>query len=189
MQAESGAASGRGLQPVSSQEFTRALAQHASSVCVITTCHDRQRFGLTATAVSAVCATPPRLLVCVNQSGVTHAKIAASHRFCVNVIAEDQEQIAKRFAGMAGKDVDRFAAGEWCELATGSPALAEAAAAIDCQVVAQLDQFSHSIFIGEVVASAVRPGKDPLLYAARRFRSLRKVFAADPAGDLESLHF
>jgi flavin reductase (DIM6/NTAB) family NADH-FMN oxidoreductase RutF len=178
-----------GCRPVASQDFARALAQHASSVCVITTCHDGQRFGLTATAVSAVCAAPPRLLVCVNTAGVTHARIAASRRFCVNVLAEDQERIAKCFAGMAGKDVDRFALGEWQQLATESPALAEAAAAIDCHVVAQLDQFSHSIFIGEVIAVAVRPGKDPLLYAARRFRSLRKVFAADIAGDLETLHF
>ena len=178
-----------GLQPVGSQEFAAAMGRHASSVCVITTCHAQQRFGLTATAVSSVCASPPRLLVCINKSGITHAKIAESGRFCVNVVSENQERLAKSFAGMMGKDLDRFALGSWYDLATGSPALMEASAAIDCSVVEQLDQFSHSIFIGEVVGVAAHPGKDPLLYAARRFRHLRKVLAADVTNDLEFLHF
>jgi flavin reductase (DIM6/NTAB) family NADH-FMN oxidoreductase RutF len=181
--------SGPGLQPVGSQEFVQAMGQHASSVCVITTRVGQQRYGLTATAVSSVCTSPPRLLVCVNKSGSTHAKIAEAGRFCVNVISEDQEQIAKCFAGIMGNDLDRFSFGNWHDLATGSPALLDAASAIDCTLVHQIDQFSHSIFIGEVVAVSLRPGKDALLYAARRFRYLRKTVSTEGMGDLESLYF
>jgi len=45
-------------QPVSVPEFVQAMGQHVSSVCVITANCDGERFGLTATAVSSVCANP-----------------------------------------------------------------------------------------------------------------------------------
>lgn len=175
------------MQPVSTQQFIEAMGQHVSSVCVITTSDAEQRYGLTATAVSSVCASPPRLLICVNKTGVTQEKIMAARRFCVNILTEEQEQIAKGFAGMLGKDFDRFSVGTWYTLVTGSPALRGASASIDCKVVDHLDQHSHSIFIGEVVAVATRSANDALLYGARRFRALRKIFGADASGDLETL--
>ena len=183
------AASACQFQRVGAQQFVQAMGQHVSSVCVITTAHAEQRYGLTATAVSSVCALPPRLLVCVNKGGATQEKIVAARRFCVNVVTEDQEHIAKAFAGMMGKDFDKFSLGIWYGLATGSPALQEACASIDCELVDNFDQHSHSMFVGEVVGVATQPGKDALLYGARRFRTLRKTFSADTTGDLEMLHF
>jgi flavin reductase (DIM6/NTAB) family NADH-FMN oxidoreductase RutF len=182
-------ASAREWQPVSTQQFAQAMGQHVSSVCVITTSHADQRYGLTATAVSSVCASPPRLLVCVNKTSATQEKIMAAGRFCVNVVTEEQEHIAKGFAGMMGKDFDKFSLGTWYALATGSPALREASASIDCRLVDHFDQYSHSIFFGEVVDVATQSGKEALLYGGRRFRALRRTFSADPTRDLEALHF
>lgn len=175
--------------PVATAEFIAAMGQNVSPVCVITTAHEGSRTGLTATAVSSLCADPPRLLVCVNRSGASHAMITASGRFCVNVLAEEQGQIARLFAGMSGKDADRFAAGEWHRLVTGAPALAGATAAFDCELAATVDQFSHTIFIGEVVAVTTSQNRDPLLYGARRFRTLRKVVTTPEHAPLENLHF
>jgi len=84
------------LKAVSPGEYTQAMGQHVSSVCVITTAIDQQRYGLTATAVSSVCAQPPRLLACVNKSSFTHANIAKAGCFCVNVLSETQDVVAKR---------------------------------------------------------------------------------------------
>lgn len=182
-------AGARELQPVTTQQFVEAMGQHVASVCVITTFHAGERYGLTATAVSSVCAAPPRLLVCVNKTGVTGEKIMAAGQFCVNVATEEQEHIAKAFAGMMGKDFDKFSLGAWDVLATGSPALQGASASIDCKLVDHLDQHSHSIFIGEVVGVATLSGKDALLYGGRRFRAVRKLFSTDATGDLETLHF
>ena len=120
---------------VAPSDYVGAIAQHVSSVCVITTEHEGQRYGLTATAVSSVTADPPRLLVCVNKSGMTHEKILSAGHFCVNVLAEEQDRVAMVFAGMGGKDVDRFAVGEWTTLATGSPALEGASAVFDLSLI------------------------------------------------------
>lgn len=172
-----------------SSDFVAAMGQHVSSVCVITTSHENQRYGLTATAVSSVCASPPRLLVCVNKNGVSHEKIAASGVFGVNVLAETQDVVAKAFAGMLGKDKDRFSVGEWYTLQTASPVLQKAAAVFDCRVAETIDQFTHTIFIGEVLAATSRVGEDTLLYGAKRFRTLRKAITTTLEEGVESLHF
>lgn len=177
------------IAPAATADFVQAMGQHVASVCVITTCHEGKRFGLTATAVSSVCANPPRLLVCVNKSGFTYEKIVAAQHFGVNVLADTQEKIGKSFAGMLGRDFDRFSIGHWQEGAAGSPLLQGASAVFDCAVVEMLDQFSHSIFIGEVKQATAGVGLDALVYGARRFRSLRKIMAAAMPDDMESLHF
>lgn len=172
---------------VAPADYVGAISQHVSSVCVITTEHEGQRFGLTATAVSSVTADPPRLLVCVNKSGQTHEKIGTAGRFAVNVLAEDQDRVAMIFAGMGGREVDRFATGDWGVLQSGAPVLQGASAVFDCRLVETILQSSHSIFIGEVVASAHRSGADTLLYGARKFRQLRKLFVGPNGGAEEWL--
>ena len=173
----------------SSSDFIAAMGQHVSSVCVITASIDDQRFGLTATAMTSVCASPPRLLVCVNKSGISHEKIQAAGTFCVNVLSETQDIVGKAFAGMLGKDKDRFGLGEWYRLQTGAPALKNAAAVFDCRIAETVDQFSHTIFIGEVLAASSGANMDALLYGAKRFRTLRKAIASPSEAITESLHF
>lgn len=172
------------LPPVPAAEYVAAAAQHVSSVCVITTSLDGVRYGLTATAVASVCAEPARLLICVNKSGKTHEKIIRAGRFCVNVLTEAQDSVAMTFAGMG--DADRFALGEWIALATGAPALVSAAASFDCRLASISDQSTHSVLFGDVLAVRRRAGEDTLLYGARRYRQLRKVFTV-LAGDDEYL--
>jgi flavin reductase (DIM6/NTAB) family NADH-FMN oxidoreductase RutF len=174
---------------VAAPEFVAAMGRHVASVCVITAEQDGKRFGLTATAVSSVSADPPRLLVCVNKSGASHEAIEKTGAFCVNVLTESQDRIAKNFAGMLGRDTDRFSIGEWARLVTGAPVLRGAVAAFDCRVAETSTQSSHTIFIGDVVAVAPANGQDPLLYGARRFRTLRKAFMDSGEAALESLHF
>ena len=83
------------LPPVKAAEYIAAIAQHVSSVCVITTEVNGERFGLTATAVSSVSAEPPRLLVCINKSGLTHDKIILAQHFAVNVLGENQDDMVR----------------------------------------------------------------------------------------------
>jgi flavin reductase (DIM6/NTAB) family NADH-FMN oxidoreductase RutF len=163
---------------VSSAEFTEAMSRHVAAVCVVATICDGERYGLTATAVSSVSASPPRLLVCISKSSFTHDKIIASGCFAINVLAGDQDPIAKLFAGLAGDKTDAFSLGAWTALNTGAPVLVGAAATFDCLLAETVDQPTHTLFIGDVVGVATRPGQDPLLYGAREFRQLRKVMSA-----------
>lgn len=177
------------FEAVSHGDYTRAMGQHVSSVCVITAAIDEQRYGLTATAVSSVCAQPPRLLVCVNKSSLAHAKIAEAGCFCVNVLSEAQDVVAKAFAGILGPKIDRFAVAQWTTMRTGAPALIGAAAAFDCVIGETLEQFTHTIFFGDVVAASCHLGQESLLYGSRKFRQLRKILLSLESAEGETLHF
>jgi flavin reductase (DIM6/NTAB) family NADH-FMN oxidoreductase RutF len=174
---------GPSLSPVDPSDYVNAIAQHVSSVCVVTTEVGGERFGLTATAVSSVSADPPRLLVCVNKSGLTHDKIREAGRFAVNVLSEEQDNLAMVFAGMGGAVADRFQTGDWTAMNTGAPVLVGAVAAFDCLLGETSDQASHTILFGDVVATANRTGVDALLYGGRRFRQLRKMFTGGAVND------
>ena len=104
-------------------------------------------------------------------------------RFCVNVLTEKQDHVAKLFAGMAGKGADRFAAGEWTTLKSGAPVLVDAAASFDCRLASISDQSTHSVLFGDVLATRHRAGEDTLLYGVRRFRQLRKIFTGIASDD------
>jgi flavin reductase (DIM6/NTAB) family NADH-FMN oxidoreductase RutF len=57
--------------------------------------------------------------------------------------------------------------------ATGAPVLEDALAWLDCTVFSRHPAGSHSLYIGEVVASAVpRPDEQPLVYWNRDYRRL-----------------
>ncbi|OJU00084.1 MAG: hypothetical protein BGN83_01290 [Rhizobium sp. 63-7] len=154
-------------------DFKAAMRLLAASVTIITAGQKEARRGLTATAVCSLSMTPPSMLVCVNRLGEAHAAITSTGAFCVNILAETDEEIAKRFAGHGGAvGQDKFLNADWLELATGSPALDSALVNIDCVVSEVTQTESHSVFFGTVKKVRLNPAKRPLLHFNRNFFSL-----------------
>ena len=88
----------------------------------------------------------------------------------VNVLAQSQEHLAKRFAGMLqDSDEDPFEFGHWTELISGAPVLSEALAGFDCVVEEMLLAHTHAVIIGEVKDLIVNHVGKPLLYSNRAF--------------------
>ena len=149
------------LQPaeplVDPETFRNCMRQVPGAVTVVTTLHQGSRAGLTATAVCSVSAEPPQMLVCVNRSSSAERVIVAAGRFGVSFLAHDQREVADAFSSSV---LDRFAAADWTQLASGMPILAGAAAAFDCVVVQTVAAGTHTIFIGAVVAAVARPGQN-----------------------------
>jgi flavin reductase (DIM6/NTAB) family NADH-FMN oxidoreductase RutF len=154
-------------------DFKRGMRQLAAGVNVITTANGAEGDGLTATAVCSISAEPPHLLVCVNASASAHDPIHRAGAFCLNILAQDQEEVARRFAGMDGADrIDRFKIGVWSQLATGVPVLDGALANFDCIVVREIEAATHTLFIGRVLAVRTRDEGMPLIYGNGRFTAL-----------------
>ncbi len=153
-------------------DFKRGMRQLAAGVNVITVANAGVREGLTATAVCSISAEPPQLLVCVNSTAGAHGPIHRAGSFCLNVLAHDQEAIARRFAGMDGADrEDRFSIGRWSMLSTGAPALDGALANFDCIVVREIEAATHTVFIGRVLGVRTNEGT-PLIYSHGRFTGI-----------------
>ena len=153
--------------------FRSGMRALAGAVTVLATIHEGRRWGLTATAVCSLSAEPPRLIACVNQRGGSYAAIAASRRLAVNVLAEDQFEVAERFAGLDPGKGERFSAGTWREgVLDGLPVLDGAASAFECRVPEMIDAGTHAILIGEVVAVRTSETARPLLYCDGRFTTV-----------------
>ncbi|MCP5144901.1 MAG: flavin reductase family protein [Gammaproteobacteria bacterium] len=151
---------------ISSDVFRSAMRHLAGHVCLITTCgSDGARNGLTATAVCSVSAEPPTLLCSVFTQTDCRATIQASGSFAVNVLSVADKALADRFASKL-RGEERFQAGEWQTLETGSPVLKSALASFDCKLVNSVQVNTHSILIGEIHAVRITQNVEkPLLYS------------------------
>ena len=114
---------------------------------------------------------PPSLLVCISNRLPTHTALEESRRFGVNVLGEEDEQLALRFARPAD---DKFA-GLRLNLDHGVPLLDRAIARIVCDVHERLPGGDHSIFVGAVRHCEHVPGRRPLLYFASGFGGVQQV--------------
>lgn len=159
--------------PMVGADVQRAGMRHfASGVSIITARTAHGPVGLTATAVCSVTVEPPRMVVLVNKKVAASEAILESGALCINVLAEDQEHMARVFAGMVEGVFGpaRFEHGQWSERVTGSPVLDGALANFDCRVVKVYDESTHNAFLCEVLASEAPAAGEPLLYMNGAFR-------------------
>jgi flavin reductase len=159
------------VSAVDPASYRQGMRRLASGVTVITTAHEGGRFGLVSTGVASVSAEPPMLLVCVNQAASSHDPIVRSGHFCVNVLREDDQELAARFSSPQHR-ATRFVGREWRVLATGAPALAGCLASFDCLVERALAAGTHTVFFGQVAeVRCWTPDVDPLLYWDGAYRA------------------
>ena len=140
--------------------YREAAGHFTTGVAVVTTLHEGRRFGVTASAVSSVSLEPPTLLVCLNRRLATRDALVAAGRFAVNVLREDQAELAVRFATPAE---DKFAGVELVEGAYGVPLIAGALARLECTVADPVDAATHTVFLAQVTGVEVSAG-GPLAY-------------------------
>jgi len=142
-----------------------AMRQVAGGVSVITVGTGADRTGLTVTSATALSLEPPTLIVCVNRAASAWPVLQRYGHFCMNVLGAHHGAVAERFAGRNGaKGPSRYADAAWRVLDTGAPMLADAVAAIDCDVEEAIERHSHAIVLGRVRAVAIGAG-EPLIYA------------------------
>lgn len=146
---------------VNKDEFRAALGRFVSGVTVVTIKGDDNRpVGMTVSAFASVSLEPPLILACIDKRASAHGNFAEGTHFAVNILAEDQEHLSRRFAS---KDQDRFNGTGYTEGATGTPLLEGALAYLECRVVHAYPGGDHTIIVGEVESTAVAENK-PLAY-------------------------
>ncbi len=142
------------------------MRRFPTGITIVTTMLDGRPKGLTANAFSSVSADPPSVLVVVNRATRSHPIIAESKRFCVNILAVEQRDLAERFASRAENPFEgtRIRTG-----ATGSPIFEGALAYFDCTVFEEFEAATHAIFLGTVRECGSRDG-EPLGYFNGAYR-------------------
>lgn len=146
---------------VEKAEFRRALGHFAAGVNVVTAKFEDGRLaGITVTAFTSVSLEPPLVLVCIDKRSRMHDKLQVGTHFAVNMLAQDQEFISRRFAS---GEAEPFREIGYREGVSGAPLLQGTIAAVECHIVELLPGGDHTIIVGEVDATHVSEGK-PLLY-------------------------
>ena len=157
---------------VSPDRFRDVLGRLAGGVAIVTSRHgDGSPSGLTATAVCSVSLVPPLVLACLDVEANTHRAIRESGIFALNLRAEDDAELARRFGGSGEEKFDGLAT---TRAATGAPLLESGLGYCDCSVVQAVEAGDHTLFIGRVEAAASRGPADPspLVYVHGRYRGL-----------------
>ena len=140
--------------------FRETIGHFATGVAVVSTRLHGIDHGLTASAICSLSLEPPMLVVCLNLQSATQAAIARSGRFGVSILAQEQDDVAVRFATPRS---DKFAGVAFRHGLHGQPLLEDSLARLECDVESETIGGTHRVFIGLVRFADVVPGA-PLTY-------------------------
>jgi flavin reductase (DIM6/NTAB) family NADH-FMN oxidoreductase RutF len=154
------------------QSFKLAMRRLATTVSIVTALDaDGRPAGMTATAVTSVCAEPPAFLVCVNKTASIHPSLALGAAMCLNLLAADHGDLSFAFGGKVPPEL-RFEQGDWQTQHSPIPYLGDAQANLFCTVDALLPYGTHSIVVGKVDAIRLHGDARPLIFGDGRFLPL-----------------
>lgn len=191
IQSPSGAAGD--IQPFDARDFRNALGAFGTGVTVVTAALAAARphgqaaadspgsrlVGLTANSFSSVSLSPPLVLWSLALSSPSLEVFRAATHFVVNVLAEDQIGLSRRFGRSGG---DKFAGVDHRLAACGAPILPGVSAHFECRTQAHYDGGDHVIFLGRVERYE-HTDKPALLFSRGRYLN------AQPADRGEALSF
>lgn len=150
---------------VESADFRAACSSFVTGVTVVTARSADGAHGSTVNSFTSLSVTPPQIVVCLAKTSSTLDHLLASGAFTVNILADDQDAVARLFAS---KRPNKLAAVGWAVGANGAPSLEGIMGALECSVVEAQDQATHVLVIGRVTRTVQKPGTAPLVF----FRSV-----------------
>jgi 3-hydroxy-9,10-secoandrosta-1,3,5(10)-triene-9,17-dione monooxygenase reductase component len=146
---------------VDPQVLREVLGHFASGVTVVTAVTDDGPTGFTCQSFSSLSLEPPLIAFAPARTSRTWPRLRAIGTFCVNVLAEGQDDVSQNFARSVA---DKFAGVRWSPSAHGSPVLDDVVAWIDGELWAEYDGGDHSIVVARVLDLGADPDRRPLLY-------------------------
>ena len=169
------AASADGID--AAQTVAPALLRHAlgrfTTGVTIVTCLDAngESVGLTANSFNALSLDPPLVLWSLRSTSTSLAAFKCASHFAINVLAESQVELSRRFASSVEH---KFAEGPWSEGRCGAPVLAGCAAVFECATASMQQAGDHQLFIGRVLA-VMESAVAPLVFQSGHYRLLGEV--------------
>jgi 3-hydroxy-9,10-secoandrosta-1,3,5(10)-triene-9,17-dione monooxygenase reductase component len=148
--------------PFDSAAYRQVLGHFCTGVTVITAASTPEPAGMAVSSFSSVSLDPPLVGFYAGRSSLSWPRIEAAGSFCVNILADDQEELSRRFSSK--EEDNRFAGIGWRSTATGSPHLDGTLAWIDCAIESVTDAGDHVCVLGRVLDLGVGHDAGPLLF-------------------------
>lgn len=144
-----------------SLRFRQVLGHFATGVTVIAAIGEEGPAGLAVNSFTSVSLDPPLVAFCVSHTSSTWPSIRTSGSLCVNILAEDQEEVCRAFAAKGG---EKFAGVDWSPSYSGAPVLAGALAWLDCTIEVIHEVGDHVLVVGRVTHLGVADEGRPLVF-------------------------
>lgn len=148
--------------------FRQVMSRFASGVTVVTTAIDDACYGLTVSSFASLSLEPRLALVCIYTVSPMHDYMLQAEQWAINILAHDQEDVSRHFAGPDKHDWSAIA---YERSTNGMPWLDGALATLDCRLSQRYDGGDHSIFVGELQSVSVAETQ-PLVYFRGGYHSL-----------------
>ena len=157
------------MRPVEPNRFRTVMGHFATGVAVVTVDTPHGPMGMTANAVASLSLDPVLALVCFDNGARTLPEVQKAKRFGVNVLAADQEHLARRFAS---KEDTKFADVPH-SVHDGIPVLDGTLAWVGCELEQLIPAGDHTIGIGAVHAAELGvEGLEPLTWYRGRYTAI-----------------
>jgi len=163
-------------------DFRSLMARFATGVTVVTSVGPSGPAGMTANAVASLSLEPLLVMVGFELQSRTLAAVRQSGLFAVNVLASDQEEVSRAFAGKQ-PEAEKFADTAHGEC-LGVPVIDAALAWLCCQVDAIYPGGDHVIVVGNVLEMGGNGG-EPLLFYGGDYRRLDSTGGAARLRDVD----
>lgn len=148
-----------------SDRFREVLGHFATGVTVVTAMEEGQPVGFTCQSFTSLSLEPPLVALAPAKSSTSWPRIREAGVFCVNILADDQEDLCRTFAVSGG---DKFAEVPWAPGWNGAPRLHGALAYVECRLLLAHDAGDHELVFGSVQHVEAGAGA-PLVFYQGRF--------------------
>ncbi len=149
------------LPTIAPEHFRATLGHFCSGVTVITAAGAEGPAAFACQSFSSLSLDPPLVLICPGKASTSWPRIQETGGFCVNVLADDQEELSRAFSMKGG---DKFSGIGWSPGPfTGAPVLNGVLAWIECRIEDVHEGGDHLIVVGRVLDLKAHDGR-PLLF-------------------------
>ena len=122
--------------------------------------HEGQPAGFTCQSFFSLSLEPPLIAFAPGKGSSSWPKVSSSGDICVNVLADDQEALARTFAQSG---TEKFVGVGWEPAAHGAPRLNGALAWLDCTIENVHEEGDHWLVTANVLTAETNEG-EPLLF-------------------------
>lgn len=155
------------------QGLAKGPFQLPCSVVILSAKSDNRQGAMTATAMY-VSEAPPLLVVSISKTFATYQVIEKSKEFAVNVLADTQLGLSKKFGSVHGYEVDKFQEfGISTEAASriSAPLISGCFCNLECRVRSALWEVegNHAIYVAEVLAFKMNEKLKPLVWLNNQY--------------------
>jgi flavin reductase (DIM6/NTAB) family NADH-FMN oxidoreductase RutF len=165
----------------------------ASGVTIVTVgLPEGEPHGMTANAVMSVSLEPPLIAVAIDNRAHTNTLVAEQGHFAVNILTDDQTELANRFATRAMRGPQLFDGVAHTRSELGDPLLEGAIGQFACEVASVHVEGDHTIWIGRVLSFTHSSAHgNPLVFYRGYFSSTTChlcIVRHDPVAALMAMH-